>query len=265
MKFKLVEENELKKRNKWAKKRQKGMSPFTRMNAGNVEKGIEIFNNSIGDSTGDGCSMGESLDNKSIFDSIKKISIITLVDDVKNEPFTNYNINESYSEEMLLNMTDDELIKLSDEDINLITNIEILDKLNRLIPDKLSHHQKELLYNEYITYSVKLDSDDIQNILEKIKSCNYVQIVARPKNNNFIDKYDITPDDAKNILNRLTVDDYVDNRKSFSLKHLGNNLIIFNPDHITIKDSQINNIKIYIKIDLDESTNTTAVMVSIHE
>lgn len=60
MKFKLVEENELKKRNKWAKKRQKGMSPFTRMDAGNVEKGIEVFNNSTGDSIGDGCGMGES-------------------------------------------------------------------------------------------------------------------------------------------------------------------------------------------------------------
>lgn len=41
---KLTEANELKQRAKKHSKKQKGMSPFTSLDAGNVEKGIEMFN-----------------------------------------------------------------------------------------------------------------------------------------------------------------------------------------------------------------------------
>lgn len=47
MKFRLVEENELEKRAKYHKKRQKGLSPFYSPDGGNVPLSIDRFNNSV--------------------------------------------------------------------------------------------------------------------------------------------------------------------------------------------------------------------------
>ena len=60
MKFILIEENELEKRAKYHRKRQKGLSPFCYLNpnAGNVEKGIEVFNSSANT---EGVSLGEAI------------------------------------------------------------------------------------------------------------------------------------------------------------------------------------------------------------
>lgn len=48
---------DLKDRQKYHKKKQKGMSPFMNRDAGNVEKGIEAFNNASSSSSAQG---GES-------------------------------------------------------------------------------------------------------------------------------------------------------------------------------------------------------------
>lgn len=56
----LTESNELKQRAKKHSKKQKGMSPFISLNAGNVEKGIEVFNSSVAD--GSGMAMCEDMD-----------------------------------------------------------------------------------------------------------------------------------------------------------------------------------------------------------
>lgn len=49
MKFRLVEENELEKRAKYHRKRQKGMSPFYSPDGGNVPLAMDKFNNSTAD------------------------------------------------------------------------------------------------------------------------------------------------------------------------------------------------------------------------
>lgn len=49
MKFRLVEDNELEKRAKYHKKRQKGLSPFYSPDGGNVPLAIDRFNNSVAD------------------------------------------------------------------------------------------------------------------------------------------------------------------------------------------------------------------------
>lgn len=58
-----MKENELEQRAKKHKKKSKGMGWHMSMNAGDVEKGIEVFNNSTATtSTGEGTSMGEAID-----------------------------------------------------------------------------------------------------------------------------------------------------------------------------------------------------------
>lgn len=67
------ESNELETRSKKHNKKQNGLSPFSYLNtdAGNVEKGIEVFNNSVS-TGGDGGGMGESLNR----DQLKAIKVI---------------------------------------------------------------------------------------------------------------------------------------------------------------------------------------------
>lgn len=61
MKFRLVEENELEKRAKYHRKRQKGLSPFYSPDGGNVPLAINKFNNSVADGANGLC---EDLDEK---------------------------------------------------------------------------------------------------------------------------------------------------------------------------------------------------------
>lgn len=73
----IKESNELENRSKNHKKKQKGLSQFSYLNtdAGNVEKGIEVFNNSVS-TGGDGGGMGESLSEELNRDQLKAIKVI---------------------------------------------------------------------------------------------------------------------------------------------------------------------------------------------
>ena len=66
MKFRLVEENELDKRAKKHRKKQKGMSPFYSPDGGNVPLNISRFNNSTAEGANGLC---ENLD-EDIWDSM---------------------------------------------------------------------------------------------------------------------------------------------------------------------------------------------------
>ena len=63
------ESNELEQRAKKHKKKSKGMGWHMSMNAGDVEKGIEIFNNStsLGTSSGEGTAMGEAVESNTYY------------------------------------------------------------------------------------------------------------------------------------------------------------------------------------------------------
>lgn len=73
----IKESNELETRSKKHKKKQKGLSPFSYLNtdAGNVEKGIEVFNNSVS-TGGEGGGMGESLSEELNRDQLKALKVI---------------------------------------------------------------------------------------------------------------------------------------------------------------------------------------------
>ena len=75
----IKESNELETRYKKHKKKQKGLSPFSYLNtdAGNVEKGVEVFNNSTFNSADGGIGgMGESLSEGLNRDQLKAIKVI---------------------------------------------------------------------------------------------------------------------------------------------------------------------------------------------
>ena len=170
----------------------------------------------------------------------------------------NLNIKEMFEE---LNKLDDEKIHLS----------ELINKINAIyfygdVEDV--YYQNELNEeegNNTLPEDTIISKEDVSIILNKIKDCNTLFIEARPINHSFLDKYKLDVDDCKNILNQLTVNDYVKSTTSTNSKHFGNNLIIFEPSTIIIEDTVFMNLLIYIKIDLDESTDTSIAVVSFYD
>lgn len=162
---------------------------------------------------------------------------------------------------MKINCVKQDKIHLKDL-ITEVDSVYICDDVNDF------YYTDEELFEDINGNTIQVDTiiskSDVEDILNKIKACNWLDVEHRPKNFKFIKKYNISPESARNILNQITVNDYVKNTTSRNSKHGGNNLIIFEPKNVNV-DGKILNLIVYIKIDLDESTDTKAVAVSFHE
>ena len=146
--------------------------------------------------------------------------------------------------------------------INKIDAIYICDDVNDFY---YSDELDESANSNTIPQDTIISKSDVENILSKIKKCNSVFVEPRPKNASFISKYNLSSNDCKAILDSLTVDDYIKNTISVNSNNLGDNLIIFEPSTLVINGNQIEGVIIYIKIDMDESTDTSVVAVSFHQ
>ena len=103
----------------------------------------------------------------------------------------------------------------------------------------------------------------VKAFLDMIQSCKRVWIPNRPKNRKFLSKYNIDADDCISILKTLTVDGYMYNTKCINLNHFGNNLMVFTAS--VLIENVPADITVYIKIDVDESDNSSVVAISFHE
>lgn len=198
-------------------------------------------------------------------DVLDNIGLIVVVDDIENYHInTDFCLDEDWQDD-LSNATDDTLRKLSTVEIDKITDINLLDRLYKLIPQKFSIKQKQVLKDYYKKYSLVIDKSDVQVFLDKIKKCNRLILAGRPKNTSFLYKYDLYNDDCLNILHQLKVSDYVENRKSFNDSYFGNDLMVFEPSTIVLNGNIFSNLIIYVKIDTSKTSGTDIVAVSLHE
>ena len=211
---------------------------------------------------------------KHLKEIVDKIDFIILTDDVNNYHFsTNESFStdlyeddiEVYGEENLLNLTDEQLMQLPLEKIRSFTNTELLERIYNLNKSILSVDQIELLQNHYKQYNVVANSDDIEHFLSKLKECDDIWVSASLKNRNFAKRYGLKTHDLLSIIKQLKPSDYVENRKSFNLGHLGDNLMIFQPTTIVVKNNIFESLIIYIKIDVDESSGDICAVISFHE
>ena len=176
-------------------------------------------------------------------DVIKSIDTIFIYDDVSDYHYFNKDTSlleedeDLTEEDEYLFYSDNMLSKLPEEITKTFTSEELLDRLYRINRDILTP--------------------------EQIQSCKRVWIPNRPKNRKFLSKYNIGADDCISILKTLTVDDYMYNTKSINLNHFGNNLMIFTTS-VLIENAPVD-ITVYIKIDVDESDNSSVVAISFHE
>ena len=110
-----------------------------------------------------------------------------------------------------------------------------------------------------------MDKSDVEDFLRKLRMCDLVVVTERRKNLDFIARYHLGNDEILNILKQVKASDYVENRRSINIGHLGDNLIIFEPSVIIIDGERFTGLIIYVKIDIDESNGNTYVAISFHD
>lgn len=105
--FKICEStNELEKRAKWAKKRQKGLSPFVKLDAGNVEYNQAVFNAST---SGESCC--EDLEQSNIPDDLLWDIVDWTYDEDPYEFKDNYNDDYDFYNELVDTINDENYMK----------------------------------------------------------------------------------------------------------------------------------------------------------
>lgn len=116
-------------------------------------------------------------------------------------------------------------------------------------------------------------STDIAEFLDCMKEAPMLFIERSAKNSAFLKSYktlagklfDVST--AKELLNQLTISDYVYTTESDSANYIGDELIVFEPVHDLISRKNgvvLKNVVIYMKIDKTESNEDQTVLVSFH-
>lgn len=164
-----------------------------------------------------------------------------------------------------MDYSDNELIKLPSEELKLIDDLDVLDRIRKLDKSLLTQQQINILRDEYRT-KVIIDKSDVKEILNRLKKCDSFYRVRRDKNVAFEVKHGLKMQDYLDIIHELDLSDYVNCTKSIDRKYLGNDIIVFMPkgDFVLCNGKTINNFCIYIKIDLTDTDDVIAV-ISFHD
>lgn len=165
---------------------------------------------------------------------------------------------------MIIDCNLDNLVKL-----NKISSIIVFDDVSTIdVETELDEDygysdltEEQLKVNKY-----KLADTGVQAVINYLKNCQDIIINSHSKTNTFIKKYNLTKQDCLDIIHQLKISDYYANTRSFNADFGGNSLIIFEPQNIKLADGRIlDNLVIYIKIDLDKTTDDTIALVSMHQ
>lgn len=172
-------------------------------------------------------------------------------------------------EQFYLTLSDSNLLELSDAEIHAISNIELIGRIAKLDIDRLSLQQRKALREAYGKKTQATEAD-IENLLKMLRDCNSISYERRHrKTNKFLTDSSgrLKESECLELLHQLTLGDYVATSKSYNPNHIGNQLFIFEPNATWETDdgTVLENIVIYIKLDIDESTKTSVALVSMHE
>ena len=207
-------------------------------------------------------------------DIVKSIDHIVICENLIQRPYiisadTDVDEDELTDEQFYITLTDSEIAGLPIDKLHSFTNIELLGRIAKIDYSLLTVEQKEAIKKAF-SRKVILSESDVQKILNMIKGCTSVSYEGQHwKTNKFLKGPDgkIRKQDCLDILHQLTIEDYVANSKSFNLNHIGNHLIIFEPDSDwELADGTIlSDIKIYVKLDIDETDGSAAALISMHQ
>lgn len=221
-------------------------------------------------------------------DILKKIIKIEVVDDVRTTPciltqmpqnlFASDDINkdpeyDQQEEDMkYLRYDDDSLLKLSSDIIHKFQNLDLIIRVGRLKYDLLSTDQQKYL-NDTLSQKDRthneITDEDINYLLTLIKECNKVDYdLVHDKTNKFTfnTKGDFRKHAVLRVLKNLTFSDWIYRTRSINPRYLGNTLFIFDPDVSWVDaNNQTRYLRLYVKLDVSNSTKTAIALVSFHE
>ena len=207
-------------------------------------------------------------------DVVKRIEHIVICEQVITRPYmiscsSDVDEDELSDEQFYVTLSDDELRSLDPNIIHTFDNIELIGRIAKIDYDLLSVQQKAKLHTAY-SAKVIISEQDVAIILEMIQNCTSISYEGQHwKTNKFLKAADgsLRKQDCLDILHQLTIQDYVANSRSFNLSHIGNNIIIFEPDcDWELADGTIlSNIKVYVKLDIDETDGSAAALISMHQ
>lgn len=171
-----------------------------------------------------------------------------------------------YSDEQLLNMYNTSEGRVLME---ALTDGEVLDRLYRICPQNLTALQTQLVSKYYESADLIVDDTDIEDLLSKIRKCDYLEVnIRHPRTRKFVLDANghIRYNDCLDVIHKLSLEDHCEDMYSADPKFRGDKLLVFRPrvNWVTSSGELIDDIKLYLKIDLDRTTGQCVVLVSFH-
>ena len=172
-------------------------------------------------------------------------------------------------DKLLLRIKDENLSKISPTRLAMVTDGEVLHKINRACPELLLPDQIDMLKKYYNDTELIIDETDVENFLVKLKSCTNLIYKKSPRNDAFLlDSHkQVRKEDCFKILKSLEVSDCKEWLLGADSKYFGDNLLVFRKyiDWTMSTGEVLNDLYIYIKLDIDMSDGDCVVIVSFHE
>ena len=148
-------------------------------------------------------------------------------------------------------------------DIIIFDDVSVIDFEDE---EDLDGAYKELEESGKKTNKYIISKEEVANVLTKLRNCSKINQNDYYKTTKFLRQNKLTLSDCLDIIHNLKVEDYYANTYSTNPDHLNNVLIIFAPQVVTLSDGRtFDNLIIYLKIDLDETTDEAIALVSLHK
>lgn len=175
--------------------------------------------------------------------------------------------NDFYIENALNELSKaDSGVDFADVEFSDIILFDDVSKIDVGFDEDLDGAYPETRQDQSVLSKFTLSREEVAVILEKLKKCYRINQNDYYKTLKFLKEFKLSLGDCLDIIHGLKVDDYYANTKSRNPDHIGNNLMIFEPSNVKLSGGRIiNNVVIYIKIDVDDTTNEAIALVSIHK
>lgn len=189
----------------------------------------------------------------------------------KYTPSSDEDYDPQEEEEFYLGVNDSVLLNLPKNIVHRFRNIDLLVRIAKLNGKMLSYNQYDYLKKNLKRksgHSIITDKD-IVYLLKLLKNCDNIDYsFSHSKTNEFILTKDgkLRKEDVLNVLHNLEFNDWAYKTRSVNWNHLGDTLFIFTPhvDWTTSDGKYLNNVEIYIKLDVDKTSGKTIALVSMH-
>lgn len=183
-----------------------------------------------------------------------------------NDSVFQLNINSSEDIFDYMQMSDNQLLELSDDELHSIKDVRIIERISTLDYDRLSGEQVSML-NEECRTKIIVDSTNVATLIKLIKQCDEIYLGSNVywKTAKFQRKYKLTNSDLLSIVHSISVSDYTYSLKSRDRNHILNDLAVFQLHNIALPSGMVlEEACIYIKIDKDATEDEYVAVVSIH-